>query len=401
MFSVIKKKWHTDWFEKIILPLLEPYSHKTEYYHGRLRQNWHYVCKNENFLPEFILQYPQYDHLWEWEAISANPNLTISFILTHKDRIPIDKWNWEEVSLNENMTPSVIESNLDLPWVWDHLAYNPSIYQDERFIHKWFRKLYKKTNKKNMMECACMSYIEHNIVILSCFCTKFWNFLSSNPNLTPEFIKTHIHEDWSFSKLSRNPCITPELVNDTIDREWNWYRLSENPSIPISFVEEHIDQDWDWVIISYEKVTPDFYINHINHMELSLHHLSVNPNMMELILAHPDWEWDWNFMSSNTALPYWFVKENPDKKWNYFTEHVIDIAYFPMKKDNKNIYKTIPSSTLLLHTMTLSRNEYLSSEMERFIRNTKETVFNELMEVTWQPNRLQWVLDEDQKKLYV
>ena len=413
MFNTIKEKWHKDWFEKVIIPVCRVVSDSDLMITYYTKNDWEIICKNENFLPEFIFMYPQYNNVWNWSSLSSNSNLTLKFILKNKDSIPLDKWDWKNISKNKNMTPDIIESNPHLPWVWDMIIYNPSIYQDDAFLQKYmsvFCGLDARNKRCNVygpsrsygfytiINYSCMSFIKRNLNVLSYFYMNFWQSLSSNPHLTPEFIKEHIDKNWSWAALSRNKCITPELVNETIHFPWDWDMLSSNPSIPISFVEEHIDCDWNWSIISYEKVTPSFYLNHSERFP-SFQNISINPNMIELIIAHPDWNWDWNFVSKNKAIPYWFVKENEDKKWDYISSHLVDIMY--MNKIDDNEYKQrIPKIILLKNNMTLSREQYINNNIEKFIQETKENVFNQLMEIAWHPDRLQWVLDEDQRCVF-
>ena len=55
-----------------------------------------------------------------------------------------------------------------------------------------------------------------------------WVGLSSNPNMTMEFVMAHPDQPWDWDGLSSNPNMTLELVMAHPDQPWNWSGLSSN-----------------------------------------------------------------------------------------------------------------------------------------------------------------------------
>ncbi|MDD4930568.1 MAG: hypothetical protein PHG66_00235 [Candidatus Colwellbacteria bacterium] len=52
--------------------------------------------------------------------------------------------------------------------------------------------------------------------------------MSSNPNITPEFVLSHLEKPCDWRWLSKNPNITPEFVLAHPEIPWNWCWMSEN-----------------------------------------------------------------------------------------------------------------------------------------------------------------------------
>jgi hypothetical protein len=174
----------------------------------------------------------------------------------------IDKpWNWGigGLSMNLNITPEFVERNLDKPWAWgyDGLSRNPNM---------------------------TMEFIERHR-------DKPWAMsgLSMNPNITVEFIKSHQQQrNWSlynvvwstkhitnelvdycieeicrnqntdkskeiYRLLSTNYNLTQEFIEQNIDKPWDWKKLSRARCITIDFIERHIDKPWDWKNMEFIK----------------------------------------------------------------------------------------------------------------------------------------------------
>jgi hypothetical protein len=50
--------------------------------------------------------------------------------------------------------------------------------------------------------------------------------------------------------------------------------------------------------------------------------------------------------------------------------------------------------------MRAARDMYIENTTREYLKRLKESIEMEIMEVAWRPERLQWVLDNDQKRLY-
>lgn len=75
---------------------------------------------------------------WCWTDVSANPNVSLDYIESHKKNLP---WVFstefinEGVSANPNLTMDYIKKNPHIKWNWQAVSSNPS---QEKYI-----KMYK------------------------------------------------------------------------------------------------------------------------------------------------------------------------------------------------------------------------------------------------------------------
>ncbi len=60
------------------------------------------------------------DKPWNWHDISYNPNITWDIIQNNPDK----PWDWQGISENPNITPRIVKDNPDIPWNWYNLSHN-------------------------------------------------------------------------------------------------------------------------------------------------------------------------------------------------------------------------------------------------------------------------------------
>ena len=72
--------------------------------------------------------------------------------------------------------------------------------------------------------------MNHLTKLLELFPDKPWNYdsLSSNPNITWEFVQNNPDKRWDYDYLSHNPNLTWEIIAKNPDKPWNWDVLSDN-----------------------------------------------------------------------------------------------------------------------------------------------------------------------------
>ena len=92
--------------------------------------DWNGISWNPNITMSFIEKYP--DKPWDWNTISRNTNITISFLEKNFDK----PWVWYCISRNQNITMEFIEKNLDKRWDWCSISLHPFNYEKELFIEK-------------------------------------------------------------------------------------------------------------------------------------------------------------------------------------------------------------------------------------------------------------------------
>jgi hypothetical protein len=378
----ITGKWHSEWLEYVLHEKNTP-------------DDWKDIVSNDNFLPEFmhiIEKYLQtsYTRKLIWSAFGTNSNVTIRFILNNPQYM--QKWDWKTISCNKNMTPSVIDAHPYLPWNFEAMSGNPSVFSSSDFLSRY----HSRFDVSDVIPNAPLDFIEKNIIVFSYFYQdRFWNLLSSNPNITGENLLSHL------------------------DKTWKWESLTSNPGISIDFIEDHLDLPWDWKILSRHKMTVAFYERHIIHSFFDISDISMNPNMIPFFLSHSDWHWDWKKISRNKGLTFSLVTSLPDKDWDWFelSRHpnitMQDIfsstypwSFYSMSWNpnlsiaflKKTFFQPWSRKYFLKNNTTLGRERYIDTEYGKMVTESKRAYETEIMERAWSPDRLEWVMDEDQKE---
>ena len=159
--------------------------------HPATTQTTMYAYLPQTELEKLLIKYP--DKPWDWEQISANPNLTLDLIDAHPDK----PWYWYWISLNPNCTMDFIDAHPDKPWSWESI--------------------------------------------------------SQNPNLTLDFIDAHPDKPWDWRWISENPNFTLDFIDAHPDKPWDWEWISGNPNLTMDFIDAHPDKPWDWEKISQNK----------------------------------------------------------------------------------------------------------------------------------------------------
>jgi len=57
--------------------------------------------------------------------------------------------------------------------------------------------------------------------------------------------------------ISSNPNLTIEFINENLDKPWDWFYISANPNITMKYIKENPDKPWDWDGISRNPFTRD------------------------------------------------------------------------------------------------------------------------------------------------
>lgn len=381
LLSSIKQEWHQTWFRTIFPSFNSSIFNKSAFKHAQ---------ENENMTLDFIKKYPHLE--WSYSALSSNPNITIEFILEHID----EKWDWQKLSKNPSMTPSIISGHPHLKWHWQYISRNPSIYSDESFISNNL-VLIDRTSviSKMPLEFLLSRHLDY-------FFSEFWRFVGINPTITTSFLLNNIDKDWNWSFLSMNNAITPEFVEKYFYLPWDWRMFSCNLSLTPEFVESNLDKNWNW------------------------NNLSMNPKMIPLIREHPYLNWNWVYVSQNKGVTIEFIEYitnmiplhfrdlsrqssissndilthfgRQDWKWSFqdmsYNEN-IDLSFI-----GRSQFQPWNRIALANNKLTNARERYFRSEWERKMKQCKEDIENELIEVAWHPDRLKWVLDEEQRERF-
>lgn len=344
------------------------------------------IVGNRNFRLNFVEKY--IDKNWDWENISFEIKDADVFKFLNK---PI---NWGKISQNSSL--EFIENNLDLPWVWSQpfgdgytecVSFNENLTLDFVFkyidlnwnipliikcskfqgkeIEKLIETLYPNLENNDREFWSAVSQNENlSLEFLDKLINKKGGFLqyeclSSNNNLTLDFISTHTSRNfnsfwepflflknkaitleqienflkktsetefvpWILQKweyLSGNPNLTLEFIEKYIDKNWNFRELSKHPNLTIDLVAKYKEKRWDWKYITvhhsatFEKIKQYIYLPwNFKDITLNPH---INLDQLEYLIKNGfEHKLDWSKLGySDKITPEFFEKYN-DKTWN-------------------------------------------------------------------------------------
>ncbi len=247
--------------------------------------------------------------------ISYNPNLSIHIVLKYKSII---KWNWQQVSSNPGITAEDILNHPELPWDDTYISSNPNIRIEH--VKSWH-------------------FIEWN-----------WNLLSKNPGIKIEDILENRHLPWVYYFVYRNPNLRWYHLEDLkkirpYDKQYK-YAICSNPGISLKYIEANIDEFNNFEYISYNpNLTLEFVVKN-SKVGWTLYYLYSNPGIKldELkvlneiyadsssnagIVSNPNItldfikSWDgmayymWKLLSANPGITIEDIKNNPDLPWDW------------------------------------------------------------------------------------
>lgn len=93
----------------------------------------------------------------------------------------------------------------------------------------------------------------HLLALMSMYPETKWkyDYISSNPNTTWDFVEANSHKPWNYDNLSSNPNITWDIIGSNPDRPWNYSWLSGNSNITWEIMQDNPDIPWNYVSFSY------------------------------------------------------------------------------------------------------------------------------------------------------
>lgn len=191
-----------------------------------------------------------------------------------------------------------------------------------------------------------------------------WEALSSNPNITLDYVLDHPEKPWNRYLLSKNPAITIKDVIEYPQRKrhtnlnkydnggWNKKGLLENPNLTvqdviqnpklfkvsgkssrksiwsstgieynstIQGVIDHPNEPWNWTNVScYFHVTIPIIRHPLLLNKWDWIALSENKSIsIQDIIANPDPPWNWTGVSSRKDLTLQIVIDHGELPWNY------------------------------------------------------------------------------------
>lgn len=192
----------------------------------------------------------------------------------------------------ENTLIKVFNHFRDNDWDWGELSSNPNI---------------------------TLEFIKENLDVIP----WDWKELSSNQNITPAFIKQHINKPWNWNRIAKHNHYITELITMFPNIHWDSYGLSNNPYNSYDIMMKSGIPFSAWilgsVIIDYKPMMmKQHYSQLIHNKNLLLDDLKIclKHVLIENSINNDD-RWIWNAISDNLYITKDFVDDNIYKPWNW------------------------------------------------------------------------------------
>lgn len=283
--------------------------------------DWFTVSKNSAIKLQDIISNPKLP--WNYKGLSCNPNMRIGYVLKHKKK----NWDWYELTKNSGITIADIENNPDLNWKNYSLCDNPNM--NINYVKKYYRSPEREDEEKL---CWCdlsrnkgilIEDILNNMNLPWVFEEVFYNpnfnlehldyMLKNHRNILEQY-NSYVQAILHKIEISNKNIKLIELITSNNCRWMTSYTLFDNP---------HIDFDF---ILNYRYV-----INNYKHEEFEncmwfwreiSKQISKNPGIkLEKIEQYNNSTqislWDYSYVSENPNLNYMFVMKYYNKDFSF------------------------------------------------------------------------------------
>lgn len=193
-------------------------------------------------------------------------------------------------------------------------------FTSKKYFSKTIHDLLRKTSTFSKYEYPHYFIIYRHICIFT-YTIQYtglnWSYfyLSSDPKITWDIIKSNPHKPWNYMILSLRSDITWDIVKAHPELPWNYSALSLNKNITFDIVKKDIEET-----ISKRKDEWVSYLSSfiISDIKWDFNSLSINENITwEIIQENPIYPWSYTYLSLNPNITWDIVKANPDKPWDY------------------------------------------------------------------------------------
>lgn len=148
-----------------------------------------------------------------------------------------------------------------------------------------------------------------------------WFRVNCKPDLTLEKVLAHPGLPWNFNDISR--VVTYEAFLQHPELPWSYEGLSANDNIPLDYVLEHRDHEWIWFSVSCYKVknieVVKAHMNNNDAVPWDWYGLTLNEhiNFAIDIMTNKDLPWDWDAIIYNISVTLQDVLDHPELSWNW------------------------------------------------------------------------------------
>jgi hypothetical protein len=287
---------------------------KSKYYF----KSWNYLILNNIDIPMYIIDIYMQDNICDWMYYLPNI-MEIYLQYCNSD------WNYYLLAISYNITLEFFEKYI-LPKIdIKYLFSSSSIYTDCNIYKRIYKTLKKKINMdiiKKYYDNDC--YWDSDI---------YFNFCDI------DFLEEHYDdypENIFWNRISRNIFLTPEFIEKYIDKSWDWTYISRESYISIEFITKHINKPWDFKYILYNKnITLEFFEKYFDNKEIIYILQNENYNskiIINIVEKYPFYQYNWYKLSFSPYITLDFLIKNFDKlslsKVLQNSIYIIDIANY-------------------------------------------------------------------------
>lgn len=326
---------------------------------------------------------------WDWNDLSANPNISVADIMTH----PSHPWNLSFLLTNPSLSLCDIE----------HIASTLFQTRMEDLLHQENHSIMISRNHGIPLEWF-LTHSSHlrfsfydlaihqhaSIDLLEGEYAHLFNnhrvIMMGNSSIPIDDILDHVQRfphDVS-PILSTHKGILYDHIQEFPEIYWHWPTLSAHPNMTPDIVEAYPHQAW----YTHKFWTnPSFYLDDIQRL-VPQHHrtfysstYSMNPSLrFQDIQDFPDIPWRWRFISKNPGIMIRDIRTNLGQPWMYV--YVSKNTFHPWRFD-------------YTHTTSMERLKYT----KEYVSGIKD----ELLMKTWgNPSRMiDWCLEHDERTSFL
>jgi len=205
----------------------------------------------------------EYPEKINWKSISYNKDLSLKFIEENYQKLESLIFKYDCVSLNfinELLAREPI--NFD----WRLLLFNPNL---------------------DFRNQETLTFIENHFQEIS----PHLDVLSFHPNLTENFVKRYLNQDWILFVLAENKNISPEFVMTYFPYKKYWVNFSERSMLPEEFIDKYFTK-LNWRnISSYHHLTLEFMEKYLDWGECGIHdNLTLSIEIVEKYFGKINWK---------------------------------------------------------------------------------------------------------------
>lgn len=205
----------------------------------------------------------------DWQQLSLRTDIPDAFILDHID----ENWNFSVMSLW--VSEAVVNTAIDKPWNYAYLTSNRNISLSFILRHK--EKPWHWGNIWSRKELT-VEFVD--ALLFDPRYKPYWTYMAANPNMEYKVYAKYLN------RLTETPVLMTilsanipymEIVDDNPVLPWDWKALSMNMYMTEEMAEKYCDM-LNWKLLSrYMTFTYKFYKR--NHLKLDMDEIYRNVNI--------------------------------------------------------------------------------------------------------------------------